>query len=65
MASSGVPPAFSSMIIVGDGSTVRFTTDAYFLPYGDCIDGEGIEPDIPASRKESVPKAIEVLDTNL
>ena len=36
-----------SVIDLGDGSGVRLTTQAYFLPKGSTINEKGLEPDVP------------------
>ena len=47
---------------LADGSAVQLTNFRYFLPKGDCIEGEGLTPDVEISlEKESAGKTISQL----
>lgn len=43
-----------------DGSAVKLTTSYYYVPSGECIHGEGIEPDLEVELKDELKSMIEI-----
>lgn len=45
---------------IPDGSAVKLTTAYYYVPSGECIHGEGIEPDLEVELKEELKNMVEI-----